>query len=68
MKTKFIFFAFVLTMAQSAFAEEKVTCPTDIFEEPSNPIIALITIPFKLPAVLTFGPRCLIANIPKNEK
>ena len=69
MKTKALLLAIAMTVAQAAGADDGVDeCATDTIERASNPILEVINIPFKMVLAMTYGPRCLLDNIPKNEE
>ena len=64
---KAVFILAALLSAQAFAAEDEgVQCHTEI-ERASNPILEVITIPFKLVAAFSHLPRCIIANFPVNE-
>ncbi|MDM5147202.1 hypothetical protein NQX30_02265 [Candidatus Persebacteraceae bacterium Df01] len=48
-------------------AEEEGKCETNI-ERASNPILEIITVPFKIIAAFSHLPRCLVDYFPVNEE
>lgn len=68
MKIKALLLAAAMITAPAAMADDDGMdhCATDTIKRESNPILEIITIPFKMVFVLTYGPRCLIESIPKN--
>ena len=59
-------FALVL-LAPAALAEEEQKCQTNI-ERSSNPVLELITVPFKIVAAFSHLPRCMIDHFPVEER
>lgn len=67
MKIKYLTIALAMVLIPPALAEEKEACSTDQIQDSPNLLLTIVTIPFKMVVALTYGPRCLLANIPKNE-
>ena len=56
-----------LCLSASAFAaDDEQKCHTEI-ERASNPILELLSIPFKAAAAFSHLPRCMIDHFPVNE-
>ena len=65
---KAVILALSLTLSSPVFAEEKKKCDTDEIPPSPHIFIEAVTIPFKMIAAVTFGPRCLLEQIPKIER
>ncbi len=66
MKKILLIFALLIS-SSAAYAEESEPCVT-VIERASNPILEIITIPFKVVAAFSHLPRCMIQNFPVEEK
>ncbi|MGI9305892.1 MAG: hypothetical protein ACR2P5_01150 [Gammaproteobacteria bacterium] len=66
MKKVILILALALSGGAPAALADKEDCHTEI-ERSSNPILEIITIPFKMVAAFSHLPRCIVAYFPVNE-
>lgn len=52
--------------ASAVASEHDEECRTEI-ERASNPVLEILTIPFKVVAAFSHLPRCLVQNFPVND-
>lgn len=69
MKKKLFTLLFALAFVSTAAVAETEgeNCWQAAPEDASNPLLQIITFPFKLVYTVTTLPRCLVASIPKNK-
>lgn len=61
--------AFALAAPGRAVAgEDEGYCVESEMKQMPNPLLEIITIPFKMVAVLTYLPRCMAEKFPVNEE